>query len=190
MMRLYFFPTLMVALMISYFNKKGQHKSCHTAKCNMFNKWLKTKTKFHWSLILSLSPSYTSYDLFTHICTNISHTRATTYAHMHICNPPPKSGKIKCCYLANIEYFWSLYSRFVPAEIYECFHLANIMYADALNSIEFCIPRLFLRHIIRHLGICNPICVKLLQPMCAVITHNSVKKRSLYINKWLSYSQL
>ena len=26
--------------------------------------------------------------------------------------------------------------------------------------------------------------------MCAVLTHNSVKKRSLYINKWLSYSQL
>ena len=26
--------------------------------------------------------------------------------------------------------------------------------------------------------------------MCAVVTHNSVKKRSLYINKWLSYSQL
>ena len=63
-------------------------------------------------------------------------------------------------------------------------------YADALNSIEFCIVRLFLCHFVRYLGICNPICVKLLQLMCAVITHNSVKKRSLYINKWLSYSQL
>ena len=41
-----------------------------------------------------------------------------------------------------------------------------------------------------HLGICNRICVKLLQLMCAVITHNSAKKLSLCINKWLSYSQL
>ena len=63
-------------------------------------------------------------------------------------------------------------------------------YADALNSIEFCIVRLFLCHFVRHLGICNPIFVKLLPLMCAVITHNSVKKQSLYINKWLSYSQL
>ena len=46
------------------------------------------------------------------------------------------------------------------------------------------------RHYVRHLGNCNRICVKLLQLMCAVITHNSVKKRSLYISKWLSYSQL
>ena len=46
------------------------------------------------------------------------------------------------------------------------------------------------RHFVRHLGICNPICVKLTQLMCAVITHNSVTKRSLYINKWLSYSKL
>ena len=36
------------------------------------------------------------------------------------------------------------------------------------------------RHFVRHLGICNQICVKLLQLMFAVITHNSVKKRSLY----------
>ena len=46
------------------------------------------------------------------------------------------------------------------------------------------------RHFVRHLGICNQIGVKLLQLMCAVITHNSVKKGSLYINKWLSYCQL
>ena len=90
--------------------KKGQHRSCHTAKCNLLNKWLKTTTtNRYWSLILSLSPPSTSnHDHFTHICTNISHTRTTTYAHMHICNPPPKSGKIKCCHLANIEYFLSL----------------------------------------------------------------------------------
>ena len=46
------------------------------------------------------------------------------------------------------------------------------------------------RHFGRHLGIYKRIRVKLLQLMCAVITHNSVKKRSLYINKWLSYSNL
>ena len=46
------------------------------------------------------------------------------------------------------------------------------------------------RHIVRHLGICNRICVKLLQLMYTVLTHNSVKKRSLYINQWLSYSKL
>ena len=45
-------------------------------------------------------------------------------------------------------------------------------------------------HFVRHLGIRNSICVKLLQLMCAVITHNSLIKRSLYINKGLSYSQL
>ena len=45
-------------------------------------------------------------------------------------------------------------------------------------------------HFVHHLGICYQICVKLLQLMCAVITHNSVKKRSLYINKLLSDGQL
>ena len=28
-------------------NKKGHHRSCHKAKCNMLNKWLKTNKKFH-----------------------------------------------------------------------------------------------------------------------------------------------
>ena len=46
------------------------------------------------------------------------------------------------------------------------------------------------RNFVRHLGICHPNCVKLLQLMSVVITHNLVEKRSLYINKWLSYSQL
>ena len=32
------------------------------------------------------------------------------------------------------------------------------------------------RHFVRHLGICNHICAKLLQLMSGVITHNSVKK--------------
>ena len=40
------------------------------------------------------------------------------------------------------------------------------------------------------LGICNRIYVKLLQMMYGVITYNSVKKRNLYINKWMSYSHL
>ena len=58
-------------------------------------------------------------------------------------------------------------------------------YTDALNFIEFCIVPLLLCHFVHHLGICNPICIKLLQLMCAVITHKSVKKKiSLHINKW------
>ena len=36
-------------------------------------------------------------------------------------------------------------------------------------------------------GICNPICVKLLQLMCAVITQNSMKKEvSISINGWVT----
>ena len=43
------------------------------------------------------------------------------------------------------------------------------------------------RHFVRHLGICNPICIKLLQLMSGVITHNSVKKRSLIlISGWVT----
>ena len=39
------------------------------------------------------------------------------------------------------------------------------------------------RHFVRHLGFCNPICIKLLQLMSGVITHNSVKKEvSILIN--------
>ena len=36
------------------------------------------------------------------------------------------------------------------------------------------------RHFVRHLGICNPICVKLLQVMSGVNSSN-VKKRRLYL---------
>ena len=46
------------------------------------------------------------------------------------------------------------------------------------------------RYFVRHLEICNQICVKLPQLMSGVITHNSVKKRSLHINKWQSYGHL
>ena len=46
------------------------------------------------------------------------------------------------------------------------------------------------RHFVRYLGICYRICVKLLKLMSGVITHNSVKKRSLHTNKWLSYFQV
>ena len=90
-----------------------------------------TKNKKKTFILVTHTFTFTTihlkHDIFTQICTNISYTRTTAYEHMHISNPPPKSGKIKCCHLANIEYFFSLYSRFVPAEIYECCHLANIM---------------------------------------------------------------
>ena len=37
------------------------------------------------------------------------------------------------------------------------------------------------RHFVRHLGICNPICVKLLQVISGVITSNLKEKRRLYL---------
>ena len=121
------------------------------------------------------------HDLFTHICTNISHRRTTTYAHMHICNPPPKSGKIKCYHLAYIKYFLSLVLFRLRSTSAATWRISCNTYADALNPIEFCIVWLFLCNFVRHLGICNPICAKLLQLMCAIITHSSVKKtKSLY----------
>ena len=45
-----------------------------------------------------------------------------------------------------------------------------------VNKSICCYLALHSRHFVCHLGICNPICVKLLQLMCAVITHNSAKK--------------
>ena len=45
-----------------------------------------------------------------------------------------------------------------------------------VNPSICCYLALHSRHFVRHLGICNLICVKLLQLMCAVITHNSAKK--------------
>ena len=48
------------------------------------------------------------------------------------------------------------------------------------------------RHFVRHLGICNRICVKLLQLMCGVTAHNSVKKtgyqRRKFFEKCTSFS--
>ena len=44
-------------------------------------------------------------------------------------------------------------------------------------------------HFVRHLGICHPICVELVQLLFDIITQNSVKNE-VYLNKWLSYSQL
>ena len=46
------------------------------------------------------------------------------------------------------------------------------------------------RHFVRHLEICLRICVNLQKLLSGVSTHNSVKKRSLHINKWLSYGQI
>ena len=48
--------------------------------------------------------------------------------------------------------------------------------ASFVNPSICCYLALHIRHFVRHLGICNRICVKLLQLMFAVITHNSVKK--------------
>ena len=40
------------------------------------------------------------------------------------------------------------------------------------------------RHLVSHLGICNPTCVKFLQIMCGVIPRNLEKKRCLYLNRF------
>ena len=44
------------------------------------------------------------------------------------------------------------------------------------------------RHFVRHLGICYRICVKLIQLMCSVITHNIQWKTevSILINGWVT----
>ena len=112
---------------------------CHAAKCNMLNKWLKTHTK---SILVTHTFTFTTIhlkdDLFTHICINISHTRTTTYAHMQMRNPPQKSGKIKCCHLANMEYFLSLLLFRMGPTSTATWRISRSTYADALNSIEFC----------------------------------------------------
>ena len=56
-----------------------------------------------------------------------------------------------------------------------------------INVWDTAIP-LHDRHFVRHLGICNPICIKLPQLMSGVITHNSVKKNevSTLINGWVT----
>ena len=45
-----------------------------------------------------------------------------------------------------------------------------------VNPSICCYLALHSRYFVCHLGICNQICVKLLQLMCAVITQNSAKK--------------
>ena len=37
------------------------------------------------------------------------------------------------------------------------------------------------RHFVRHIGICNPICVKLLEVMSGVIPRNLKKRQRLYL---------
>ena len=44
-------------------------------------------------------------------------------------------------------------------------------------------------HFVRHLGICNPICVKLLQIMSGVISRNLKQKRRLYLKPFFWGSQ-
>ena len=60
---------------------------------------------------------------------------------------------------------------------------------DEDNSI-CCYLALHSRHFVRHFEICNPICVILIKLISGAITQNLVIKRSICINKWLSYSKL
>ena len=151
------------------------------------------KKNFRWSLVLSLSPPYTSNMTFSRtyaqtLATHVhQHTHICTYAihHQKVTKLSAATWRISSISCRSILVLFRLRSTSAATWRISC-----NTYADALNSIEFCIVRLYLSYFVRHLGICNPIYVKLLQLMCAVITHNSVKKRSLYINKWLNYSQL
>ena len=158
----------------------------------MLNKWLKTKQIPLVTHTFTFTTIHLKHDLFTHICTNITHTRTTTYAHMHIYNPPTKVAKLSAATwrISSISCRSILVLFRLRSTSAAAWQISCNAYADALNYIEFCIVRIFRRHFVRHLWICNPICVKLLQLMCAAITHNSVKKWSLYSNKRLSYSQL
>ena len=59
-----------------------------------------------------------------------------------------------------------------------------------VNPLICCYVALHSRHFVRHIGICNPICVKLLQLMSSVITHNSVKNEVSVLIIWLIYTNL
>ena len=141
-----------------------------------------TKTKT-LSILVTHTFTFTTihlkHHLFTHICTNINHTQTTTctYAthHQKVAKSSAATWRISCISCLCNLVFIRLRSTSAATWRISC-----NTYADALNSIEFCIVRLFLCHLDRNIGICNPIYVKLLQLMCAVITHNSVKTKSLY----------
>ena len=149
----------------------------------MLNKWLKQKTSILVTHTFTFTIIHLKHDIFTHICTNISHTRTRTYAHMHICNPSPKVVKVSAATwrISSISCSCILVLFRLRSTTAATWRISCNTYADALNSIEFCIVRLFLCHFVRHLGICNPICVKLLQLMCAFIKYNSVKKNEVSI---------
>ena len=85
-------------------------------------------------------------------------------------------------YLDTTTYFYDILVIILRPPIKRrLLSLSPISEAFAPSSESFvnpsiCCYTLRSRHFVWHLGICNPICVKLLQLMCAVITHNSAKQ--------------
>ena len=65
----------------------------------------------------------------------------------------------------------------------------SLVNPDEDNAI-CCYLALHRRHFVRHLGICNPFVSNLYNWCPMSLRTDSVIKRSLCINKWLSYSQL
>ena len=151
-------------------NKKGQHRSCHTAKCNMLNKWLKTKKNFHTSYSYFHFHHHTpqTWPFHAHMHKHEPHTynNRRTYEpyHQKVAKLGATTWRISSISCRRILVLFGLRSTSAATWQISC-----NPYADALNSIEFCIERLFLCHFVHHLEIRNPICVKLLQLMCAAL---------------------
>ena len=120
------------------------------------------------------------------MCTNVyrTHTTLFTYAthHQKVAKSSATNWRISSISCRHVLVLIVLRSTSAATWRISC-----NTYADALNYLEFCIARFFLCYFVRHLGICNQICVKLLQLMCAVITHNLVKNEvSILINGWVT----
>ena len=112
----------------------------------MLNKWLKTKKKLPLvTHTFTFTTIHVKHDLFTHICTNISQTRTTTYAHMHICNPPKDVAKLRAATwrISSISCRSILVLFRLRSTSAATWRISCNTYADALNSIEFCIDDYF-----------------------------------------------
>ena len=130
-------------------NKKGQHRSCHTAKCNMLNKCLKTKnfhTGYSYFHFHHHTPQTWPFHNHAHMHKNKSHTynNIRTYEphHQKVEKLGATTWRISSISCRRILVLFGL--RSTSAAIWR---LSCNTYADALNSIEFCIVRLFLCHL-------------------------------------------
>ena len=94
------------------------------------------------------------------------------------------------CYVIWCDVIWCYATKYNKKAQHRSWHTAkcNKLYQLKWNINAWdTVMHLHGRHFVRHLGICNPICIKLLQLMWSVITNNSVKKNevSILINGWV-----